>query len=186
MRPINLIKPKIDNNEYKFISLDNKLEVLIIYDKETDLSAAAMSVGIGFYNDPFETQGIAHFLEHMLFMGTKEHKQENFFHQFINESGGLTNAHTMEESTTYYYQVFNERFEESLEIFSSFFTHPLLSENAIEREIKAINSEHKKNLTFDSSRMSSVLKEFVKNNHPYYNFGSGNTDTLSKKILEIY
>ena len=73
--------------------------------------------------------------------------------------------------------------KKSLEIFSSFFTHPLLSENAIEREIKAINSEHKKNLTFDSSRMSSVLKEFVKNNHPYYNFGSGNTDTLSKKNI---
>ena len=178
-----LVKPKIDNNEYKFINLSNNLEVLIIYDEKTEISATAMTINVGYYNDPFETQGLAHFLEHMLFMGTSQNEEDNYFHEFINESGGFTNAHTMEELTSFYYEVLNEHFLKSLEIFSHFFTNALLSENAIEREMKAVDSEHKKNLAFDSARLASVIKEFVKNKHPYYNFGSGNINTLSKKNI---
>ena len=188
---MEIIKPKIDHNEYKFIELENKLQVLIIYDKDTDKSATSMTVNAGFYDDPIDTQGLAHFLEHMLFMGTKEHEQENYFHQFINGAGGLTNAFTMEETTTFFYQVLNHNFLESLEIFSHFFIDPLLSSNAIEREINAVNSEHIKNLTFDSARVSSILKEFVSNKHPYYNFGCGNIETLKKndireELLQLY
>ena len=188
---MQVIKPKIDNNEYKFIELDNKLQILVIYDKNTDKSAASMTVNTGFYNDPIHTQGLAHFLEHMLFMGTTKHKQENYFHQFINESGGSTNAFTMEETTTFYFQVLNKYFLEGIDIFSEFFINPLLSPNAIERETNAVNSEHIKNLSSDSARLSSVLKEFVDNNHPYYNFGCGNISTLKKpnirdELLNFY
>jgi insulysin len=183
MNTHNLISPKVDDNKYKFIKLDNKMDVLIIYNKETDISATAMTVEAGFYDDPYEYQGLAHFLEHMLFMGTTKHKQENFFNKFINESGGITNAHTTEEFTTFYYQVLNEHFTESLEIFSYFFSDALLSETAIEREINAVNSEHRKNLTNDIFRTPSILKELVTNNHPYYNFGTGNKETLTKKNI---
>lgn len=175
-----LIKPKIDNNQYKFLTLPNKLDVLLIYDKDTDISASGMTIQAGFYDDPIDTQGLAHFLEHMLFMGTDKHNEENYFHKFINDAGGMANAHTMEESTTFYFQVLNNYFDEAIDIFSSFFIHPLLSKNAIDREIKAVNSEHKKNLTFDTARVSSILKEFVDNKHPFYNFGCGTTETLSK------
>lgn len=187
----DIIKPQIDTNEYKFIQLKNKLDVLIIYDKDTDKSAASMSVNCGFYDDPKDTQGLAHFLEHMLFMGTKTHPQENLFHQIVNETGGSTNAHTMEESTTYYYQVVNSNFIESLEIWSHFFIDPLLSPSAVNREINAVDSEYTKNIAFDIVRLTSILKEFTINNHPYYNFGSGNKKTLRKndireKLLNLY
>ncbi|QKF93736.1 peptidase M16 [Fadolivirus algeromassiliense] len=191
MTSYKIIKPKIDNNDYKYIKLSNELNILFISDKNTELSAAAMTIQAGFYDDPIESQGLAHFLEHMLFMGTDKHKEENYFHKFINEAGGMTNAHTMEESTTFYFQVLNEYFNDAIDIFSSFFIHPLLSKNAIDREIKAVNSEHKKNLTFDSARTSSILKEFVTNDHPYFNFGTGNSDTLTKphirdQLFELY
>ena len=51
-----LIIPKINSNEYKFITLPNKLDVLLIYDKDTDVSAIAMTVEAGFYDDPKDTQ----------------------------------------------------------------------------------------------------------------------------------
>jgi secreted Zn-dependent insulinase-like peptidase len=122
---MEVIKPKIDHNEYKFIELDNKLQVLMIYDKDADKSAAAMTINVGFYNDPEDTQGLAHFLEHMLFMGTHKYTQENYFHKFINDSGGIANAFTMEETTTFFYQVLNQHFTKSLEVFSEFFIDPM-------------------------------------------------------------
>lgn len=178
---MSIIKPLIDTNEYKHVILDNKLSVLLIYDKNTDVSAAAMNVNVGFYNDPIKSQGIAHFLEHMLFMGTTKWPKENYYNEFINKSGGTTNAHTLEESTTYYFEVLNKYFFDSINIFSNFFVDPLLSENAIEREINAINSEYMKNAPIDIVKVLSVLKDVMDNkDHPYYNFGFGNTKTLLK------
>jgi insulysin len=178
---MEIIKPKIDTNEYKYIILDNKLKVLLIYDRNTHMSSAAMNVNVGFYNDPEHAQGLAHFLEHMLFMGTTKFPQENYFNEFINKSGGTMNAHTMEESTTYYFEVLNKYFIDSIDIFSNFFVEPLLSKNAVEREINAINSEYLKNTPVDIVRVLSVLKAVMDNkDHPYHNFGFGNTKTLLK------
>lgn len=175
-----IIKPIVDKNNYKYIELENKLKVLLIND-ETEISAITLTVNVGFGNDTIP--GLAHFLEHMLFMGTGKYKQENYFHKFIIEGGGTTNAHTMQDSTSYYYQIINKYFEKSLEIFSQFFIDPLFSQKSINNEINAVNSEHEKNLTHDFSRIRSILKYYVKKSHPYAQFGTGTTNTLNIKNI---
>lgn len=69
----NVIKSKSDNRLYKAIKLKNEIECLIISDQEAKKSSAAMSVGVGSLQDPIEAQGLAHYLEHMLFMGTTKY-----------------------------------------------------------------------------------------------------------------
>ena len=68
----DIIKSIEDKRDYKAFILDNGLKVLLISDPETDKSAAALDVNIGSMSDPREVQGLAHFLEHMLFNGTKK------------------------------------------------------------------------------------------------------------------
>ncbi len=68
----NVIKSLGDKRDYKGLILNNGLKVLLISDPETDKSAAALDVNIGSMSDPRDLQGLAHFLEHMLFMGTKK------------------------------------------------------------------------------------------------------------------
>jgi len=68
----NIIKSLGDKRDYKGFILNNGLKVLLISDPETDKSAAALDVNIGSMSDPRDLQGLAHFLEHMLFMGTKK------------------------------------------------------------------------------------------------------------------
>ena len=117
-------------------------------------------------------------------MGTKKWPTENYYHKFINKSGGITNAFTMEESTTYYFQVLNNYFYKAVDIFASFFIEPLLSEDAIERETKAVNSEFMKNYPIDIVKIMSILKEIIDiEEHPFYNFGTGNTSTLAKSNI---
>ena len=189
---MNIIKPLIDKKTYKHIILSNKLEVLLIYDETTDTSSAALTVGAGYYNDPIQYQGLAHFLEHMLFMGTQKYPKENYFNSYINKSGGNVNAQTIEESTTYFFEVLNEYFNQAIKIFSNFFVEPLLSEDGINREINAVHSEYEKNYSVDIVRIVSVLKEIVDTkDNPFYNFGGGNKQTLQKpdirdELLKFY
>lgn len=74
---LKIIKSKSDKRLYKLIRLDNKLQCLLISDKEADKSAASLDVKVGCALDPKPLYGTAHFLEHMLFMGTKKYPKEN-------------------------------------------------------------------------------------------------------------
>jgi len=107
---MSMIKSNLDNRNYKTITLDNKLEVLIINDNDSDISSASMAVNTGFYADPDNTQGLAHFLEHMLFMGTKKHPKEDYYSTFIGRHGGYDNAYTHLEETVYYFNIQSAHF----------------------------------------------------------------------------
>lgn len=67
-----LEKPQLDNRTYRVIELPNKLEVLLIHDAETDKASAAMDVNIGSFSDSDDLPGMAHAVEHLLFMGTEK------------------------------------------------------------------------------------------------------------------
>ncbi len=74
-----LEKPLLDTREYRVIKLPNDLEALLIHDPETDKAAAAMDVNIGSFSDPEDMPGMAHAVEHLLFMGTEKVYIEVFF-----------------------------------------------------------------------------------------------------------
>ena len=72
-----VIKSKSDTRTYRAIELSNNIQCVIISDPEAKKSSAALSVAVGAFQDPDKTHGIAHYLEHMLFMGTKKYPDEN-------------------------------------------------------------------------------------------------------------
>jgi len=63
-------KPQLDDRTYRVIELPNKLEALLVHDAETDKASAAMDVNIGSFSDADDMPGMAHAVEHLLFMGT--------------------------------------------------------------------------------------------------------------------
>lgn len=65
-------KSSCDRREYRVITLENKLEVLLCSDHEADKAGAAMDIHVGSFSDPDNVPGIAHFCEHMLFLGTEK------------------------------------------------------------------------------------------------------------------
>lgn len=183
--------PEISNNDYRkyrIISLSNGIKTLLISDIKpphingngTQLAAAALSVNIGSFSDPVEVPGLAHFLEHMVFMGSEKYPDENDYDTYIKTHGGSTNASTDYERTIYQFDVQPEHFEGALDRFSQFFLSPLLRENAVEREIKAVDSEFKETLPSESARLEQLLSHFARKNHPYSKFLWGNSLSLSE------
>jgi insulysin len=169
-----------DKNDYLYKILPNKLKCLIIYDKEADKSAASLNVNIGSLLDPLDYQGLAHFLEHMLFMGTEKYPDENDFGDFLTKHSGETNAYTDLDSTNYHFEVSNEMFVQALDRFAQFFVKPSLNKSAIEREMKAVESENKKNSRSDCDRFNELIKQESNSTSPFCRFMMGSLQTLKK------
>ncbi|MDX1302311.1 insulinase family protein [Photobacterium sp.] len=170
-----------DNKQYRYLTLDNELKVLLVHDIDAPRSAAALSVKVGHFDDPAERQGMAHFLEHMLFLGTKKYPKIGEFQTFINHSGGSNNAWTGTENTTFFFEVSPHTFEEGLDRFGQFFTAPLFNEEAVEKERQAVDSEYKMKLKDDVRRIYQVHKETINPAHPFTKFSVGDLTTLNDR-----
>ncbi|XP_061340328.1 insulin-degrading enzyme-like 1, peroxisomal [Gastrolobium bilobum] len=173
-----IVKARIDKRDYRRVVLSNSLQVLLISDLDTDKCAASMDVGVGYFSDPDGLEGLAHFLEHMLFYASEKYPVEDSYSKYITEHGGSTNAFTSSEHTNYFFDVNTDGFEEALDRFAQFFTKPLMSADATMREIKAVDSENQKNLLSDAWRMNQLQKHLSAEDHPYHKFSTGNWDTL--------
>ncbi|TVU34897.1 hypothetical protein EJB05_16753 [Eragrostis curvula] len=143
---VEFIRARSDKREYRRVVLPNALECLLISDPDTDKAAACMEVEVGSFSDPEGLEGLAHFLEHMLFYASEKYPGEHEYTKYIME--------------------------------------PLMSEDAVLREIKAVDSEHKKNLLSDGWRISQLQKHLASKDHPYHKFSTGSWETLETKPKE--
>ena len=173
-----IVKSPNDDRTYKSIQLPNQLEVIVISDPETDIAAAALSVGVGFFQDPKDRPGLAHFLEHMLFLGNKKYPVPGEFDQFVSKHGGSSNATTGNEETTYYFSIQDGYLQQALDRFSQFFISPTFDPKFIDKEINAVQSEYQKSIKHDSRRVFRVIRTTANQNHPFGKFGMGNSETL--------
>jgi insulysin len=72
----DLEKPDLDDRSYRVIELPNKLEALIVHDAQTDKASASLNVNVGNFSDEEDMPGMAHAVEHLLFMGTEKVRPE--------------------------------------------------------------------------------------------------------------
>jgi insulysin len=110
----------------------------------------------------------------------------------LSQHGGSSNAFTGLEHTCYYFDVQAESLDGALDRFSQNFICPLFDQNALEREIQAVDSEHAKNVNVDIWRMMQLSKtKIAPPGHPFGGFGSGNQeslpiDTIREKLLVFF
>lgn len=144
----------------------------------TKRAAAALSVGIGNYSDPQDIPGLSHYLEHMLFMGSKKFPDENEYDAFLNRHNGSSNAYTEEETTTFFFDCSPEALKPMLDRFSQFFISPLLKSEALEREVLAVDNEFADVNQNDSCRLAQARAIRAKPDHPAAKFSWGNKKSL--------
>lgn len=167
-----------DKLEYLAGELDNKLRVVLVSDPETQECAAALRVRVGSMEDPKSALGLAHFLEHMLFMGSHKYPDPSGYSSFITKNGGSSNAYTSLEDTMYHFNIVNKQFPEAVSRFASFFTDTLLSKDCVDKEINAVNSEHEKNLNNDDWKEFQLSRHLSSPQSTYNGFATGNLQTL--------
>lgn len=124
-------------------------------------------------------------------MGTKKYPEENAYNQYLNAHSGSSNAYTASTSTNYFFDLAAEPVEGgkatadnpsplkgALDRFAQFFIEPLFLESTLDRELRAVDSENKKNLQSDLWRLNQLEKSLSNPAHPYCHFGTGNLEVL--------
>ncbi len=184
--------PKVPNDtaSYRRFTLDNGMKVLLLSDPTLNKSSAALTVGVGSLSDPEDRQGLAHFLEHMLFLGTEKYPDVSAFDAYLKTNGGYNNAATWPDHTTYLLEIPHAAFAGALDRFSQFFIAPLFDTKFTEREMNAVNSEFQRHLENDGRRAYQVDSMIYRPGHPMSHFSIGNRETLTgttrEELLDFY
>ncbi|GAB2781309.1 insulinase family protein [Halomonas shantousis] len=176
---VDPIQSPNDNRDYRALTLENGLEVLLISDPEADKAAAAMNVAVGSDNDPEDIPGLAHFLEHMLFLGTDRYPQAEGYQRFISQHGGNHNAFTADRDTNYFFDIEPQALPEALDRFSRFFIAPQFNPDYVDRERNAVDSEYQARRRDDSRRINEALGQALNPEHPATRFSVGSLETLT-------
>lgn len=181
-----------DSRDYRALTLDNGLEVLLVSDPQADKAAAAMNVSVGSSDDPEAIPGLAHFLEHMLFLGTDRYPQADSYQQYISRHGGNHNAFTASQDTNYFFDIEPSALPGALDRFSRFFIDPRFNPEYIERERNAVHSEYQARLRDDGRRINEALDRALNPAHPSTGFSVGSLATLDggaalrEALIEFY
>jgi insulysin len=176
---ITINKPIYEKRIMKGSTLANKIKYVTIHDPLLEMSYVSVCVNVGSYANPKKYDGLAHFLEHMLFMGSKKYPDEDYYNNRLNELGGSSNAYTDIMRTVYYFNVFNNNLEEIIDIFSQFFIDPLFKADAINREMNAVDNEHKKNIYNEAWRKYNLMLHLANKKSSVNTFSTGSLETLS-------
>lgn len=174
-------KGSIDDRQYQHFVLKNKLQVLLISDSNADKAAASLDVNVGSYHDPVDREGLAHFLEHMLFLGTEKFPEPDEYQAFISDNGGSHNAYTSSHHTNYFFDVDAKKLDLALDRFSQFFVAPLFDATYVDRERNAVHSEYQASLRDDFRRGYDVYRNVINQAHPEAKFSVGSLETLADR-----
>ncbi|XP_033249666.1 nardilysin-like [Drosophila miranda] len=146
------------------------------------LAACAVLVSVGSFSEPRQYQGMAHFLEHMIFMGSEKYPIENEFDAFITKNGGFTNAHTENEETCFYFEVEEAHLDKGMDIFMNLIRAPLLLHDAMARERSAVQSEFEQVYLRDEVRRDQILASLASDDYPHGTFSWGNLASLQDQV----
>ena len=177
--PLSIKTPQLQDRRFERLRLESGLETFIISDKNTTSVSAALSCEVGSWHDG-QFAGTAHFLEHMLFLGTKKYSSSNDYEKFIYDFGGSLNGYTANDHSLYYFNHLSpSAISGGLDRFSRFFYEPLFDESCVDRERNAVHEEYKKNIESDGWRILHVKKELADPSHPISQFNTGNLETMT-------
>eukprot|EP00929_Paragymnodinium_shiwhaense_P117964 TRINITY_DN8946_c0_g1_i1.p1 TRINITY_DN8946_c0_g1~~TRINITY_DN8946_c0_g1_i1.p1 ORF type:complete len:1078 (+),score=345.56 TRINITY_DN8946_c0_g1_i1:78-3311(+) len=170
--------PKSDRRKFDVAVFDNGLKVLAVQDPKAAKAGFAVAVSAGSFYDPVEQAGLAHFCEHLLFLGTDKYPSETSFDTYLSQHDGSNNAYTEQERTVFYNEISDSGLDEGMDRFAQFFIAPLFKANMVGRELDAVNSEHTKNMPDQGRRLWELMRSTAKNSSVISHFYTGTTESL--------
>lgn len=175
-----LVSPH-DSRDYRVLSLENGLTALLVSDPEADKAAASMNVSVGSAQDPDDLTGLAHFVEHMLFLGTEPFPEADAYQGYISRHGGTHNAFVSSLDTNYFFDIDPSALEGALDRFSQFFISPLFNADQLESERNIVHSEYMARIRDDARRENDVLNLLLNPDNPTTGFSVGSRETLADR-----
>jgi len=153
--------------------------ITVIFEKNSSKSVAVeimFKVGSNF--ETLKLAGISHFLEHMLFEGTKKRKGSRKIANEVEKYGGDFNAYTTGDRTAFFIKIINNKFDTALDILSDMTANPLFDEKIMEKEKKVVIKEI--HMVTDDLRLHQwiLFHKILFEKHPAKNPTYGRADSV--------
>ena len=174
---------KVEFEEY---DLDNGMHVILHQDNSAPVVVTSVFYHVGAKDEQPDRTGMAHFFEHLLFEGTKNIPNGEWF-KMVSSNGGRNNA-TTDDDRTYYYEIFpSNKLELGLWMESERLLHPIIKQDGVDTQNEVVKEE--KRLRVDNVPYARFL-EYVKLNifkkHPYKGTTIGKMEHLDASTLEEF
>ena len=171
-------------------TLDNGLQVVVVTNRRVPVVTHMIWYKVGAMDEPPGKSGLAHYLEHLMFKGTKTLKPGEFS-AIVARNGGQENAFTSQDYTGYYQSVAADRLELMMKLEADRMTNLVLTDAAIEPERQVVIEERRSRVDNEPSAMlGEQVAAALYQNHPYRNPIIGwrhEIETRSRKdLLDFY
>lgn len=160
------------------IRLSSGLRVRLLCLPESAQAAVLVRVHAGAHDAPVAYPGLAHLLEHLLFLGSRNYPVEQSLMPFVQACGGQLNASTRERHTDYFFQVPADHHQKSLLRLVDMLARPLLDPDAQLREREVLHAEYRARAEDVETLCDAALGRVIGEEHPFGAFHAGNRETL--------
>lgn len=157
--------------------MNNGLKTVFIPQSFNNICHVALTIGVGTRHENPEHNGMAHYIEHTIFKGTKKRKAFHILSR-IDSVGGELNAFTTKEETCLYVSVHNDYLERAIELLSDLYFNATFPENEIIKEKEVIKDEIQMYLDTPSEQIYDDFEELLFKKHPLSLSILGNHKTL--------
>ncbi|MGF6557058.1 coenzyme PQQ biosynthesis probable peptidase PqqF [Pseudomonas sp. S30_BP2TU TE3576] len=159
-------------------TLANGLRVTLRHAPNLKRCAAALRVAAGSHDVPLAWPGLAHFLEHLLFLGTERFPAGQGLMAYVQSHGGQINARTSERTTDYFFELPPQAFAGGLERLSDMLAHPRMNPDDQQREREVLQAEFVAWSQDAAAQQQFSLFNGLGEAHPLRGFHAGNRDSL--------
>lgn len=160
------------------LTLANGLRVSLQHAPRLKRCAAVLRVAAGSHDVPLAWPGLAHFLEHLLFLGTERFPTNEGLMAYVQRHGGQINASTRERTTEFFFELPVARFAGGLERLADMLSHPRLALEDQLREREVLHAEFVAWSRDAKAQQQVALLEGLAADHPLRGFHAGNRDSL--------
>ncbi|WP_227367469.1 insulinase family protein [Halomonas sp. M20] len=143
------------------------------------------AIGAGYLDEPEDLPGLAHLLEHALFLGSSCHPEPGDFAAWVGDQGGRYNAHTDEYSTDVHLTLPPRTAQAGLERMLDITLHPSLRETLIAREVEVIEAEFQARMADPELHRQRALSQLFQASHPAFDCHHGNRQSLEADISAL-
>ncbi|NRA46554.1 MAG: insulinase family protein [Oligoflexales bacterium] len=187
---LDSLSPIHSKTTRRSLTLPNNLDVLLVSNPNRAKASAALDVKVGSLAEPKKFPGLAHFLEHLLFLGTRKYPEVDGYKKHIEKFQGSHNAFTSRENTNYHFSINHEGYEEALDRFAQFFIEPSFHPEFVDKERKAVNDEAVMLKNRDVWKRMILFSRLMDPEHAFSRYHPGDLKTLSdisrEEVQEFY
>lgn len=163
----------------KTFTLKNGLQVIFVDTKTFPTLTTLLLVGAGSRYENEKNNGIAHFLEHMFYKGSKKYSNPKIISQIIEGMGGHWNAFTSKDYTGYYIKASTDHFPKIIDILSDILLNSLFENKEIEKEKGVIVEEINMYEDTPQRRIGEIFEGLMYQNNPLGFDIAGNKKTVT-------